>query len=512
MHGIFVGQFSLDPSDDPDRPTGVMHGWGLPQVVVTVVPPSAEEIDRRGDKAPVFCQKMPLEEFCGVAGVGVSVGAGREQSGGGGDVAPLAASRTCPRKEEEEEAPEVLVRLYLNRPLKRLETVARALSLSGRVCGDAQAFEAGCREDFCWWALFDEAESFQPGLCATKRRAKRYRVIQAAAPVRSALMLSLNRGTVVARRGRVLLRGAKLARALRVSKAAASGWTSLGGFFGQSLASMLLDDGDAATAAMTATGGWAGGLAGTSVATMCGAEALGFGSLTGGLMVSASIGCAGALAGAGVAYGLRRTLDTGDGKTDRSTSYHEGALRLLLPGRSATSSSDSPSLGPSFSDDRPPPVGCPGNAASHQRAPDQENPVCQKAAVEYDDLSLEGRKKIGDKEEDEGSDGSSEPLPPGEPREGEGDNTWGRRRGTDGRRLLERYISPSCTSSGVGPTPAAAQRRLEAGPQLPPGVTLEYADLSLEAFPGLEEGKVPRLVAVGCYAVPVGVEELKCEG
>lgn len=67
--------------------------------------------------------------------------------------------------------------------------------------------------------------------------------------------------------------------------------------FCEAIAGSLLDDGDATTAVATAAGGWAGGLAGSGVAAAAasslGIEALGAGSMAGGLVVCGSLSAMG---------------------------------------------------------------------------------------------------------------------------------------------------------------------------------------------------------------------------
>eukprot|EP00435_Cladocopium_sp_Y103_P017222 s4593_g4.t1 len=144
----------------------------------------------------------------------------------------------------------------------------------------------------------------------------------------------------VMRHGRVVLRGIRLVKALRLGKAAgavaaaSTSWANLGGFVGQAIAGSLLDDGDTTTAVATAAGGWAGGLAGSGVAAAAastlGIEALGAGSVAGGLMVCGSLSAVGAVAGAGLAFAVKRLVaDQAGAQADRTSEYYDCPLRLL---------------------------------------------------------------------------------------------------------------------------------------------------------------------------------------
>ncbi|CAE7904637.1 unnamed protein product [Symbiodinium necroappetens] len=129
-------------------------------------------------------------------------------------------------------------------------------------------------------------------------------------------------------------------QALRLGKAAGAlasagtSWANLGGFVGQAIAGSLLDDGNSTTAMATAAGGWAGGLAGSGVAAAAasslGIEALGAGSVAGGLVVCGSLSAVGAVAGAGLAFAVKRILVADKGaQPDRSAEYFDCPLRLL---------------------------------------------------------------------------------------------------------------------------------------------------------------------------------------
>ncbi|CAJ1356492.1 unnamed protein product [Effrenium voratum] len=145
-------------------------------------------------------------------------------------------------------------------------------------------------------------------------------------------------GGAVVRQGRVVLRGLRLVKALRLGKAvglaASASWANLGGFVGQAIAGSLLDDGNASTAVATAAGGWAGGLAGSGVAAAAassiGIEALGGGYVASGLVVCGSLSAVGAVAGAGLAFAVKRLLaDQAGAQADRTSDYYDCPLRLL---------------------------------------------------------------------------------------------------------------------------------------------------------------------------------------
>merc|ERR1712217_710138 len=61
-----------------------------------------------------------------------------------------------------------------------------------------------------------------------------------------------------------------------------------------------------------------------------GVEALGAGSVTGGLVVCSAISASGAVAGAGLAYAVKKAVDKRQsGPQDRTAEYHDCALRLI---------------------------------------------------------------------------------------------------------------------------------------------------------------------------------------
>lgn len=96
--------------------------------------------------------------------------------------------------------------------------------------------------------------------------AKRFRRTKCDDSAISAKLLNrIQSGTVLVKNGRVLLRGAKLARALRFTKAAARPWGELGAFLGQQLSSMIFED-DVVSSGAAAAGGWIGTVAGTVAA------------------------------------------------------------------------------------------------------------------------------------------------------------------------------------------------------------------------------------------------------
>mmetsp|Transcript_69918 Transcript_69918/g.130656 ORF Transcript_69918/g.130656 Transcript_69918/m.130656 type:complete len:399 (-) Transcript_69918:63-1259(-) len=225
------------------------------------------------------------------------------------------------------------VRLYTRRPRGRLAAVNRGLSAVGSIC-DAAVLKA-LPALLPWWAIFDEKESFQPGLCQTRAFAKNYKLVarDKDAPVQLSLMSAILTGGAVVRQGRVVLRGARLMQALRLSRAATAGWANMGGFVGQALASNMLDDGEASTAVATAAGGWAGGMAGSGLAAAAastmGVEVLGAGSLTGGLVLCSAAGAAGAVAGASLAYAAKKIVEPSSPGVDRTSEYYDCPLRLV---------------------------------------------------------------------------------------------------------------------------------------------------------------------------------------
>lgn len=304
-HGLFVGQLMLMPvAGDGEgindgvlvlQPPGAVGDSIPPCVVVAVLDPAGSAAAAR----------VPLADFVALLPGEV------EQAG-----SQISAGSSS-------------VRLYTQRPRCRREAVERALRVVG-----SRVDEAALRcfpELIPWWAIFDEAESFQPGLCQSRSRARRYRLApRGDAPASAAVVNAVLAGGAVVRQGRVVLRGVRLVRALRLTRAAAAGWTNLGGFVGERLAASLLDDGDAGTAVATAAGGWAGGLVGGAAASAVGAEVLGAGSVAGGLVVCGAAGAAGAVAGAGVAYAARKTLTKSVGSdADRSSEFHDCGLRLM---------------------------------------------------------------------------------------------------------------------------------------------------------------------------------------
>jgi len=317
-HALYVGQFLQAPNEDGDGVALALPSEEgarcLPQSVMAVVTPT--NASSSSSSSSSFVARLPLAEFVGTA---------TEHLGGNGGADATSLRPT---------AEGTVVRLYTRRPRGRQAAVARALGVSGARVDTAAV--TGFPELLAWWAIFDEEETFQPGLCATRARAVRYRLVpRGDLPAQFAVTSAVLAGGQVVRRGRVVLRGVRLMKALRLTSAAGAGWSSLGGFVGQAIAANILDDGDTGTAVATAAGGWAGGLAGSGVAAMAassvGVEALGAGYLTGGLVVCGSLSAAGAVAGAGLAYAAKKALDqqpAGSG-TNRSAEYHDCPLRLI---------------------------------------------------------------------------------------------------------------------------------------------------------------------------------------
>lgn len=262
----------------------------MPQSVITVLP------DDEG-AAPGSVARLPLTEFTGRP----------------------AGEGTC-------------VRLYTHRPRGRRDAVARALRAAGARVDRTSL--AAFPQLLPWWAIFDDAETLQPGLCATRAKAVRFRLNpRGDEPVQQALMTAILAGGAVVQRGRVVLRGVRLMKVLRLTKAATGGWANLGGFVGQAIATNMLNDGETSTAVATAAGSWAGGLAGGGAAAVAisslGIESLGAGSLVGGLVLCSSLSAAGAVAGAGLAYAAKKALQPHWQGSVRSAEYYDCELRLI---------------------------------------------------------------------------------------------------------------------------------------------------------------------------------------
>lgn len=297
-HALYVGQFVLAPCLDGDGAALALAAGPaaevLPQSVLTVVPaglPGAGTVAR-----------LPLVDFAGRGTSGSSDGAS--------------------------------VRLYTRRPRSRREAVTRALRLCGSRVDLAAA--ASFPELLPWWSIFCETEVLQPGLCATRAKAVRFRLSpKGDEPVAPALMNAVLAGGAVVRKGRVVLKGVRLMKVLRLTKAAGASWANLGGFVGQAIAASILDDGDAATALATTAGGWAGGVAGGGaaavVASAVGVESLGAGSVVGGLVICSSLSAMGAVAGAGLAYAAKKAVDrrTASAEVVRTAEYYDCGLRLI---------------------------------------------------------------------------------------------------------------------------------------------------------------------------------------
>lgn len=292
-HALFVGRYLFSPSDEGAALTTAegADAQCLPQSVVVVSAAAGAVV------------RLSLEEFVGSLGAEGTDG--------------------------------VFVRLYTRRPRGRREAVLRALRVVGTKVDAAAA--TSFPQLLPWWVIFDETEALQPGLCATRARAVRFRLTPCGGdePVPPALMTAILAGGAVVRHGRVVLRGVRLMKVLRLTKAACMGWANLGSFVGQAIAANILDDGDTTTAVATAAGGWAGSLAGGSAAAVAvstlGVEGLGAGSMLGGLVVCSSLSAAGAVAGAGLAYAAKKRLDQQQSASGplRSAEYHDGPLRLI---------------------------------------------------------------------------------------------------------------------------------------------------------------------------------------
>ncbi|CAL1161347.1 unnamed protein product [Cladocopium goreaui] len=335
-HALYVGQFLLVFAEDGATLALQSLGETLPPCVVAV--------QMSGARGAVT--RIPLAEF-----VDPSFGPGQEDE----CTSPTRVSAAdivllgcwwcrCRVLLSEGGVPcgvwVLSVRLYARRPRGRRAAVARALTAIGTQV-DKGAL-VGLPELLPWWAIFDESNDFQPGLCASRSRAMRYRLSLKAdgSTVPPQLLNAVLAGGAVMRHGRVVLRGIRLVKALRLGKAAgavaaaSTSWANLGGFVGQAIAGSLLDDGDTTTAVATAAGGWAGGLAGSGVAAAAastlGIEALGAGSVAGGLMVCGSLSAVGAVAGAGLAFAVKRLVaDQAGAQADRTSEYYDCPLRLL---------------------------------------------------------------------------------------------------------------------------------------------------------------------------------------
>eukprot|EP00438_Fugacium_kawagutii_P018414 Skav227171 [mRNA] locus=scaffold1396:21758:22945:+ [translate_table: standard] len=311
-HALYVGQFLLVFAEDGAT-------LALQSAEGETLPPCVVAVQVSGERGAVT--RLPLAEF-----VDPSFGPGE------GEDACTSPTRVS--------AADISVRLYARRPRGRRAAVARALTAIGTQVD--QGALLGLPELLPWWAIFDESNDFQPGLCASRSRAVRYRLSLKAegSTVPPQLLNAVLAGGAVMRHGRVVLRGIRLVKALRLGKAAgalaaaSTSWTNLGGFVGQAIAGSLLDDGDTTTAVATAAGGWAGGLAGSGVAAAAastiGIESLGAGSVAGGLMVCGSLSAVGAVAGAGLAFAVKRLVaDQAGSQADRTSEYYDCPLRLL---------------------------------------------------------------------------------------------------------------------------------------------------------------------------------------
>ncbi|CAK9002760.1 unnamed protein product [Durusdinium trenchii] len=228
-HALYVGQFLLVFAEDGVTLTlQPAQGEILPPCVVAV----------QASEAGSAVTRIPLTEFV-------------DPSCGPGD-AKETEECTSPTRVS---AADISVRLYARRPRGRRAAVARALTAIGTQAELRPSLavvrakhQAECRqvdrgallglpELLPWWAIFDESNDFQPGLCASRSRAVRYRLSPKAegSTVPPQLLNAVLAGGAVMRQGRVVLRGIRLVKALRLGKAAgavasaSTSWANLGG-------------------------------------------------------------------------------------------------------------------------------------------------------------------------------------------------------------------------------------------------------------------------------------------
>lgn len=287
LHAVYVGPFILSPEGDGSEVSIFTSSSSpcIPQSVVVVL--------------GACVSRVPLTEFAG-------------------------------RRSNASE--DVHVRLYTRRPRGRREAVARALRLVGTSVDSTSLSQFP--EMLPWFVIFDEANNLQPGLSATRAKSVRYRLVpKGDEPVQHKLMQAVLAGGAVVQRGRIVLKGVKLMKVLRLTRTAGASWASLGGFVGQSIANNILDDGDSRTSVATAAGGWVGSIAGggaaAAAAATVGVESLGAGSVLGGLVLCSSMSAAGAFTGACLAYAGSKMVVPQAQKTDRTAEYHDCCLRLL---------------------------------------------------------------------------------------------------------------------------------------------------------------------------------------
>ncbi|CAE7904641.1 unnamed protein product [Symbiodinium necroappetens] len=148
-HALYVGQFLLTACEDGAELS--IFGEGAEQLPPCVVAVQFLE----GSRGSVC--RIPLADFV-------------DASKGPGDCGDLDDCSSPARVT----AADISVRLYTRRPRGRRAAVARALMAIG-VQVDSAAISSQ-PELLPWWAIFDEAETFQPGLCTSRRRAVRYRL------------------------------------------------------------------------------------------------------------------------------------------------------------------------------------------------------------------------------------------------------------------------------------------------------------------------------------------------
>ncbi|CAK9002762.1 unnamed protein product [Durusdinium trenchii] len=186
-HALYVGQFLLVFAEDGVTLTlQPAQGEILPPCVVAV----------QASEAGSAVTRIPLTEFV-------------DPSCGPGD-AKETEECTSPTRVS---AADISVRLYARRPRGRRAAVARALTAIGTQVDRGALL--GLPELLPWWAIFDESNDFQPGLCASRSRAVRYRLSPKAegSTVPPQLLNAVLAGGAVMRQGRVVLRGIRLVKA-----------------------------------------------------------------------------------------------------------------------------------------------------------------------------------------------------------------------------------------------------------------------------------------------------------
>eukprot|EP00392_Amoebophrya_sp_AT5.2_P015724 g15940.t1 len=265
----------------------------------------------------------------------------------------------------------VAVQFYLNRAFTRKRSVyvaLKALTDTPKIRLHPSMLKEVVESDvFPWHCLFQDQNpppetksgsknSFDPGVALSQMKATRYR----RTPYKEAflsekLLEGLQQGTVLISHGAVVVRGAKLARLLRFSSAAAGSWGKLGGLLGGKLSEKIYAGAQNSprSAGAAAAGTWIGSVAGaslgasvaTSSATTASYSAVAsahFGtaaytlgaveasSLATSIIAATSLGAAGAVVGAGAALLIKnKLLATEAGKADRTSQYLESELHLL---------------------------------------------------------------------------------------------------------------------------------------------------------------------------------------